>query len=90
MKEMKAGDGDRGKENGQQGKNSSEKCMEKGRKLERARTGKQKEDSERNGTEDRYVPFQLAASIYVAELHLIQEVQTVPSSERVRAYNPPS
>lgn len=50
---------------------------------------KEKEAGERDGTEDRYVPIQLPASLYAAELHLIQEVQTVPSSERVRAYNLP-
>lgn len=51
---------------------------------------KEKEDGQRNGAQDRYVPIQLPASLYAAELHLTQEVQTVPSSERVRAYNLPS
>lgn len=54
------------------------------------RTEKEKESGQRNGTEDRYVPIQLAVSLYAAELHLIQGVQTVPSSEGVRAYNLPS
>lgn len=47
-------------------------------------------DGERKGTEERYAPIQLPASLCAAELHLIQEVQTVLSSERVRAYNLPS
>lgn len=54
------------------------------------RTEEEKEGNQRNGKENRYVPIRLPASLYAAELHLIQEVQTVPSSERVRAYNLPS
>lgn len=53
------------------------------------RTEKEKEDGQRNGTENRYVPIELPANLCASELHLIQEVQTVPSSERVRAYNLP-
>lgn len=53
------------------------------------RAHKEKKDGERNGTEERYAPIQLPASLCAAELHLIQEVQTVLSSERVRAYNLP-
>lgn len=35
------------------------------------RTQKEKEDGQRNGTQGRYGPIQLPASLYVAELHLI-------------------
>lgn len=93
MKEMKAGNRDRGQENGQEGERRQEEMREGRWRVKGTGIGRQKEvekDSKRNGTEDRYVPTLLLVSLYAAELHLIQEVQTVPSSERVRAYNPTS
>lgn len=82
---MKAGNRDRGQENGQEGKDGRrEGTSEENREREK------KKGSQRNGTVDRYVPIQLPTSLNAAELHLIREVQTVPSSEGVRAYNLPS